>query len=138
MNAPFPGFTPELLAQIAQGAFRPPQAMGGGMSSPGLQMPQQGGGDGGLGAGMAGLGMGLGMMRRMPPGWVPTSSGSEPGRTAGGGDLGGYGASPVDPMSGNPNAQPTEIFNPTGAASSPSSGLSNILSWLRLGSSGGS
>jgi hypothetical protein len=59
MKAPFQGFSPELLAQIAHGAFRPPQAMG----APGMSMPQQmGGGDGGLGAGMAGLGMGLSMM----------------------------------------------------------------------------
>jgi hypothetical protein len=57
VKTPFQMFPPELLAQIAQGAFRPPQAMG--MQAPGMQAPQQGGGDGGLGAGMAGLGMGL-------------------------------------------------------------------------------
>jgi hypothetical protein len=39
------------------------------------------------------------------------------GRTAGDADLAGYGSSPADPMSGNPNAQPVEVFNPTGAAS---------------------
>jgi hypothetical protein len=56
MKAPFQGYPPELLAQIAQAAFRPPQAMGGGV--PGLQAPQQPQGMGmpGLGMGMQGLG----------------------------------------------------------------------------------
>jgi hypothetical protein len=64
MKAPFQGFPPELLAQIAQGAFRPPQGMGG-MQAPGMQAPQMGGGgDGGLGAGMQGLGMGLANWKR--------------------------------------------------------------------------
>jgi hypothetical protein len=122
MSAPFAGFPPELLAQIAQGAFRPPQAMG--MQAPGMSMPQMGGGGMGLGEGMAGLGMGLGMMGKRPPGWVPTSSGSEPGRTTGDADLGGYGAGALDPMGGNPNAVP-EIFNPSGTASG-----SSFWSWL--------
>lgn len=61
MNAPFPGFSPEMLAQMAQAAFRPPQAMG--MQAPGMSMPQQGGGMG-LGEGMAGLAQGL-------AGWRP-------------------------------------------------------------------
>lgn len=61
---PFQQFSPEVLAQMAQGAFRPPQPMG--MQAPGMSMPQMGGGgDGGLGAGMAGLGMGLGMLGKM-------------------------------------------------------------------------
>jgi hypothetical protein len=64
MKAPFQGIPPELLAQIAQAAFRPPQ---GGMSgAPGLSAPQQptgGMGMGGLGAGLGALGGGLaGMM----------------------------------------------------------------------------
>lgn len=110
MNAPFPGIPPELLAKLAQGAFRPPQAMG--MQAP--NMPQTPGFN--MGDGLAGLGMGLAAFRK-PAGWVPTSSGSEPGRTTGDADLAGYGASPADPMSGNPNAQPVEVFNPSGAAS---------------------
>lgn len=69
MNAPFHGFPPELLAKMAQGAFRPPQPMMGGMQAPGvpgMQMPQ--GGDGGLGQGLAGLGAGLASWR---PGGSP-------------------------------------------------------------------
>jgi hypothetical protein len=64
MKTPFAGFPPELLAQIAQNAFRPPQMMGGGGGVPGMQAPQQGGGGmGGLGAGLGGLaGMGLNHM----------------------------------------------------------------------------
>jgi hypothetical protein len=62
MRAPFQGFPPELLAQMAQAAFRPPQAIG--MQAPGLpglQAPPQGdGGMGGLGMGLEGLGMGVG------------------------------------------------------------------------------
>jgi hypothetical protein len=56
MKAPFQGFPPELLAQIAQAAFRPPQGGGGGM--PGLSAPpqQQPQGMPGLGMGMQGLG----------------------------------------------------------------------------------
>jgi hypothetical protein len=58
---------------------------------------------------MMGLGMGLAAMRRQGDPFMAAE------RTAGDRDLGGYGASPVDPMSGNPNAQPVEVFNPTGA-----------------------
>ena len=111
---PFPGFTPQMLAQLAQNAFRPPQ--GGG--APGMQMPQQGGGFD-MGPGMMGLGMGLAAMRRQGDPFMAAE------RTAGDRDLGGYGASPVDPMSGNPNAMPTEVFNPTGAATG------SFGSWLR-------
>lgn len=111
MRTPFPAFSPELLAKIAQGAFRPPGS-GGAPGLPGMQAPQ--GGGMGLSEGMAGLGMGLANWR--PPGWVPTSSGSEPGRTTGDADLGGYGGFPADPMSGNVNAVP-QMFNPSGAAS---------------------
>ena len=65
-KAPFQGFPPELLAQIAQNAFRPPQGMGGGV--PGMQAPQQpqggmpglGAGLGAFGASFAGMGGGLG------------------------------------------------------------------------------
>ena len=49
--------------------------------------------------------MGLGALKH-PAGWVPSTSGSEPGRTTGDADLGGYGGQPADPMSGNPNAVP--------------------------------
>lgn len=55
-KAPFMGFPPELLAQIAQAAFRPPQGGGGG--APGLQAPVQPAGD----MGMGGLGQGLGAL----------------------------------------------------------------------------
>lgn len=58
MRAPFQGFPPELLAQIAQAAFRPPQGGMGG--APGLQAPQQPQGMPGLGMGMQGLGMAAG------------------------------------------------------------------------------
>lgn len=54
MKAPFPGFPPQLLAQIAQAAFRPPQGGMGG--APGLQAPQQPQAIPGLGMGMQGLG----------------------------------------------------------------------------------
>lgn len=105
MQSPFPMISPELLAQIAQGAFRPPQGMG--MQAP--SMPQTPGFN--MGDGMMGLGMGLAAFRPMGDVFM----GSE--RTAGDADLGGYGGFPADPMSGNPNAQPVEVFNPTGAAS---------------------
>lgn len=55
-QAPFQGFPPELLAQIAQAAFRPPQGMG--MQAPQVQQTPgfNVGGDA-----YAGLGKGLGM-----------------------------------------------------------------------------
>lgn len=80
MNAPFQGFPPELLAKIAQGAFRPPGAMGG-MQTPGFQMPTGGGGMG-MGDGMAGLAQGL-------AGWKPGPAGDGT-RTGNDADLGGY------------------------------------------------
>lgn len=61
MREPFQRIPPELLAQIAQAAFRPPPGLG--MQAPGMQAPQQptgGMGMGGLGAGLGGLaGMGI-------------------------------------------------------------------------------
>jgi len=85
--------------------FRSPPMPG---TMPGMNVPQpqqQPGFDPSQMSGMLG---GLAGMRH-PAGWVPSASGSEPGRTAGDADLGGYGAG-IDPMSGNPNAQPT-VFN---------------------------
>lgn len=79
--------------------FRPPGLMGGG----GLPSPQA---QGGMGLGGIPTVPGLGMKK--PGDW-------QAARTAGDRDLNGYGASPEDPMSGNPNAQPVEVFNPTGA-----------------------
>jgi hypothetical protein len=71
MKAPFQGFPPELLAQIAQAAFRPPQGGMGG--APGLSAPQQAqGGMPGLGMGMQGvgaLGGGLAEMVNNPGGF---------------------------------------------------------------------
>lgn len=94
MNAPFQGFTPELLAQIAHAAFRPPQQMmgGGGMQTPGFQVPQ--GGDGGLGAGMAGLGMGL-------ANWKPEGMSTD-GRTTPEGTISPFsvGGGPMGPSGG--------------------------------------
>jgi hypothetical protein len=87
--------------QQLQPGFRAPPLMG--MNVP--QPQQQPGFDPSQMSGMLG---GLAGMRHSA-GWVPSSSGSEPSRTAGDADLGGYGAG-IDPMSGNPNAQPT-IFN---------------------------
>lgn len=81
--------------------FRPPGLMGGG----GAGVPQA---QGGMGLGGIPTVPGLGMRG-------PTKPGMEPERTAGDRDMNGYGGSPVDPFSGNPNAQPSEVFNPTGA-----------------------
>lgn len=53
MQSPFPMIPPELLAKLAQGAFRPPQAMG--MQAP--MMPQTPGFN--MSDGLAALGMGL-------------------------------------------------------------------------------
>jgi len=102
MGGPPVGPVPE-IGMLPSG-FRPPGlAMGG---APG--MPQQ------QGMAMGGVpyipGLGKG---------APTKPGMEPQRTAGDGDLNGYGGSPVDPFSGNPNAQPSEVFNPTGAVRAP-------------------
>ena len=87
------GPTPQ-QAMLAPG-FRPP---GPGPGAPMMQQP-----------GLPQIGIpGMGMAGAKPvPGQVPITSGSEPGRTAGDADLAGYGGSPVDPMSGNPNAIPT-------------------------------
>lgn len=57
MQSPFPMIPPDLLAKLAQGAFRPPQAMG--MQAP--NMPQTPGFN--MGDGLAGLGMGLAAFR---------------------------------------------------------------------------
>ena len=58
--APFAMIPPELLAQIAAAAFRPPQAM----SPPGLNMSAPPPASGlSLGDGMAALGAGLGALR---------------------------------------------------------------------------
>ena len=109
-NMPVGQYTPEMLVEMAKSSFRPPQAvgMGGGaqQAAPGFNMGQ------GMAAGLGGLAKGLGGLMH-PAGWVPGTSGSEPGRTTGDADLGGYGASPMDPMGGNPNAVP-EIFAPGG------------------------
>lgn len=76
--APIQGLSPELLAQAAQNAFRPPNPMG----MPGMQMPQISGGGYGLNQGMAGLGMGLGALKGLndttKPG-VPTANGDPTG-----------------------------------------------------------
>ena len=104
-DAPFQLLSPELIAAMAQNAFRPPQG------GPGPQLMQMPGmGDSGLGAGMAGLGAGLGAYGKMGGG-NPFMAGA---RTAGDADLGGWNSG-IDPMGGNPNAQPVEVFNPTGA-----------------------
>jgi len=91
MQSPFPGFTPELLAQIAQASFRPP----GPAAVPGMQMPQQGGM--GIGDGLAGLGMGLSAL-------YPTA-----GRTPNGDPndnrpymTGGVDPRLIDPLTGQP------------------------------------
>lgn len=107
-DAPFQMLSPELLAQLAAAGFRPPQGMGG----PGLPGAMGGAPGFSMADGMAGLGAGMGMLGGMG------DLGAAYGRTRGDADLGGYGASPVDPMGGNPNAQPVEVFNPSGAASS--------------------
>lgn len=114
---------PQLLAQMAQAAFRPPQAH----AAPGinLQPPQQSGGGFGMGDGMAMAGMGLGALKGMGGGNIFDAA----GRTAGDADLGGHGSSPVDPMGGNPNAQPVEMFNPTGAVKSVDP-LTNMVTWI--------
>lgn len=97
------GPTPQ--QQMLPPGFRPPGPGPGApmMSPPQMQMPQ---------FGIPGMGL---RGPRKPEGWVPSTSGGEEGRTAGDADLAGYGGSPVDPMSGNPNADPT-IYE-TGATS---------------------
>lgn len=85
INAPFPSIPAELLAKLAQGAFRPPQAMG--MQAP--MMPQTPGfnmGDG-MSAGM-GLGMGAGLFNRTSGDGRTTPEGNISGFPKGGGPLG--------------------------------------------------
>ncbi len=104
MMSPFQGFPPELLAKIAQGAFRPPQAMmGGGGGVPGMQMPQQGGD--GLGAGMAGLGMGLGN-------WKPKDTIMNAG-PQGAGPGGAYTQAQAMDMAGMGNGMMLSPMNPS-------------------------
>jgi hypothetical protein len=77
MKAPFQGFPPELLAQIAQAAFRPPQGGMGGM--PGLSAPQQ------QPQGMPGLGMasqGLGMAGGSFADWLRSYKGDPAASTS--------------------------------------------------------
>jgi hypothetical protein len=80
MKAPFQGFPPELLAQIAQAAFRPPQGGGGGMpglSAPPQQQPQ--------GMGIPGLGMatqGLGMAGGSFADWLRSYKGDPAASTS--------------------------------------------------------
>lgn len=50
--APFQMLPPEVLAQLAAASFRPPQLM----AAPAMPPIPNGGGDGGLGMGLAGLG----------------------------------------------------------------------------------
>lgn len=121
--APFQMLSPEVLAQLAAAGFRPGQGQ-----APGLPGFNVRGGGGDLGAGMAGLGAGLGAYSKMGGG-NPFMAAQ---RTAGDADLGGYGQSPVNPdgtpVMGNPNAQPIEVFNPTGAAKG--SGFGKIWDFL--------
>ncbi len=112
-GAPFQMIPHEVLAQLAMASFRPPPQQSPPPPAPipgmGMSAPSAPGFN--VGDGMAGLGMGL-------ANWIPKGDvfmARE--RTAGDRDLAGYGASPADPMGGNPNAQPVEVFNPTGAAS---------------------
>ena len=118
-TGPIQQYTPEMLAQMAALGFKPP----GLMQSPGMGGQQQVPGFN-VGDGMAGLGMGLAALGKGKP---DVFMGKE--RTAGDRDLNGYGASPVDPMSGNPNAQPVEVFNPTGAIKATGGG--GPLDWIR-------
>lgn len=103
MNAPFPGIPPELLAKLAQGAFRPPQAMG--VHAP--NMPQTPGFN--MGDGMAGLGMGLGMGAGLfnSGGSVPGDASTNAPSSVGGQDIGTY-RGPDSYVYGVPpnNAQP--------------------------------
>jgi hypothetical protein len=88
-KAPFQGFPPELLAQIAQAAFRPPQGGMGGM--PGLSAPQQQP----QGMGMPGLGAGLGAL-----------GASFAGMGGGGGGAPGAGAMPGEDRATAPQWPP--------------------------------
>ena len=92
--------------------FRPPGAPPGGQFMAAPQLP------------MGVPGMGFPQMKK-PVGWVPPTSGAEPGRTAGDADLGGYGGLLVDPSAGDPNAVPTVY--PAGA----SMGGGSFMNWLR-------
>jgi len=118
---PGPQFSPELLAQLAAAGFHPPGLMGGGGGMQGAQTPGFN-----IGDGMAGLSAGLSAYGKANKG-QPFMAAE---RTAGDRDMNGYGASPVDPMSGNPNAQPVEVFNPTGAVGG-GGGSSDPFAWIR-------
>lgn len=110
-----PGNGP-IQPQNPQPGFRAP-------GTPGIAMPQQqqpGGQDPMQQAG--GLMSQLAMFKK-PPGWVPSTSGSEPGRTAGDADLGGYGGVMADPMAGATGAAPT-IF-------SGGAGTGGFFPWLK-------
>lgn len=122
MKAPFQGYPPELLAQIAQGAFRPPQAMG--MQAPGMgmQAPQQGGGADGLGAGMAGLGMGLGMLGKMGGGNISEQGAVGPGGLAGA-------VSSIDALKPGANGQWAQPAMPTNIGYGQGGG-NDFWSWL--------
>jgi hypothetical protein len=100
-----PSMTGPVMPQQLQPGFRAPAVMQ--MQAP--PPPQQQGFNVGDAMGMFGAGLGA---LKHPAGWVPSTSGSEPGRTAGDADLAGYGASPADPMSGNRNAVPQITPNP--------------------------
>jgi hypothetical protein len=82
-GGPVSMMNPNRLAQLAAGAFKPP----GPMAMPGMSAPQMsgGGGDGGLGAGLASLGSIAGM--------VGSLMGGDGGITATGAPAGGYVAS---------------------------------------------
>jgi len=102
--------TPERLAQIAAASFRPPPSM----AMPSMNMPAPPPPKPGFNVGesLSALAAALGTS-----GGIKDVILNATGSTAGDADLAGYGSSPPDPMSGNPNAQPVEVFNPTGAAS---------------------
>lgn len=95
-HAPLQLLPPELLAQIAQGAFRPPQLP----QAPQMQVPQQQG-DGGMGAGLAGLGMGLGAFRGLGNGTIVNAQPTTTGPAFGAGNSSWFDANfTIDPATG--------------------------------------
>jgi hypothetical protein len=74
-GGPAPVMPPNLLAQGAAGAFKPP----GPMAMPSMSAPQLGGGDGGLGAGLAGLGSIVGTLGPLMGGGGVTATGAPAG-----------------------------------------------------------
>jgi hypothetical protein len=88
-NLPITAYTPQMLAEMAKAAFRPPALMGGGgggLGGGGVGAAAQGFN---VGQGMAGMGQGLGSLAGAFGKGDPTSVIPAEGATLGGGPAGG-------------------------------------------------